>query len=94
MTAREISYDDAKAEQAFVASVCPAHPGRKFNDDPACFARYCDLQQARIEPRYHQIACDIRHTAKIARMPETWHHRRRVIGKCPERYDAYNHKED
>jgi hypothetical protein len=36
--------DEAAQELAYLATVNPVSPGAAFNDDPACFARYANMQ--------------------------------------------------
>lgn len=31
-------------ERQYILSVDPKNPGKAFNDDPACFAGYCQMQ--------------------------------------------------
>lgn len=37
---------DWSLEVGYIVSVDPAHPGKSFNHDPACFVRYCEMQAA------------------------------------------------
>jgi len=36
--------EDARLEAAYIQSINPRSPGKTFNDDPKCFASYCDMQ--------------------------------------------------
>ena len=43
-----MTLDEVKLEIEYILSVNPRSPGANFNHDPACFARYCKMQERRI----------------------------------------------
>ena len=47
-------------ELQFIQSIPASTPGPIFNNDPACFGRYCAMQVSRVtEAGYQDIADDI-----------------------------------
>jgi hypothetical protein len=43
-----MTLDEVKLEIEYIQSINPRSPGANFNHDPACFARYCKMQERRI----------------------------------------------
>lgn len=41
---RPMTGDDAQDEAEFILTIDPKCPGMSFSFDPACFARYCEMQ--------------------------------------------------
>ena len=52
---------EALAESDYIHGIDPKSPGADFNNDPACFARYCAMQANDMERRgFLQIAKELR----------------------------------
>jgi len=59
--------ESAREELRYIQQVDPLNPGRHFNDDPKCFARYCNMQANTIEDAgWPLIAHDVRQARDIA----------------------------
>ncbi len=41
---RPMTWTEANEESAYILSIDPKNPGKVFNDDPKCFASYCQMQ--------------------------------------------------
>ena len=50
---RNMPWNEAADEVRYIQSVNPRNPGPGFNDDPACFARYREMQAAHAEESGH-----------------------------------------
>jgi hypothetical protein len=50
--------EQAEAELAHVGTVDPKYPGRCYNHDPACFARYCGMQARSAKASGHDDIAD------------------------------------
>lgn len=46
-TRKHETYEVWHEEALYIESQDPKRPGRGFNDDPACFARYVEMQAKR-----------------------------------------------
>lgn len=45
MKQKQFSTHEAREEERqYIKFVNPLKPGKTFNNDPACFARYCEMQ--------------------------------------------------
>lgn len=87
-----MTYEDAKAEAAYIAAVDPRNPGRTFNYLPSVFARYCNMQANTIaRAGFPLVAHDILQARDIADPDFREYHRARgwaVRGVwCAEKHD-------
>ncbi len=48
MTRKHEAYETWEEETLYVESQDPKNPGRGFNNDPACFVRYVEMQAKRV----------------------------------------------
>ena len=65
--AQKWTYDDCKIEAEYIASVNALSPGAAFNNDPKCFARYCNMQANQMRHSgFHLMALDILQYRDIA----------------------------
>ena len=91
--AKRWTIEECRNESAYIATINPKFPGRSFNDDPNCFARYCNTQANHVAASgFTLIAHDITQARDIAwptfrsdRRREGWY----VAGVfAAESYDA------
>lgn len=66
--ARNWTYDEVLTEWRFILATDASHPGKSFNYDPACFARYCDMQSRQMDRSgFPCHAMDVRRVMESAR---------------------------
>jgi hypothetical protein len=60
------TYEECITERNYILSINPVNPGETFNNDPQCFANYCNMQADIIGQRFPLMAHEIRQARDIA----------------------------